>query len=51
MVRVNVMWFSSLVFSLVAAMLSILCKEWLDGYGVGNLFHVFSTWSQLKLPW
>jgi hypothetical protein len=34
-VRVNVMWFSSLIFSLVAAMLSILCKQWLDGYGVG----------------
>lgn len=33
-VRVNVMWFGSLVCSLVAALLSIQCKQWLDGYGV-----------------
>ncbi|KIM89056.1 hypothetical protein PILCRDRAFT_209819 [Piloderma croceum F 1598] len=37
-VRVNAMWFSSLIFSLVAAMLSIHCKQWLDGYGVDLVF-------------
>jgi len=31
-VRVNVMWFGSLVTSLTAALLSIRCKQWLDGY-------------------
>lgn len=36
-VRVNAMWFSSLIFSLVAALLSIHCKQWLDGYGVRDM--------------
>jgi len=36
-VRVNAMWFSSLIFSLVAALISIHCKQWLDGYGVRYL--------------
>lgn len=31
-VRVNAMWFGSLLFSLIAALLSIHCKQWLDGY-------------------
>lgn len=33
-VRVNTMWFGSLVMSLIAAGFSIHCKQWLDGYGV-----------------
>ncbi|KAL0961150.1 hypothetical protein HGRIS_006122 [Hohenbuehelia grisea] len=31
-VRVNAMWFGSLMFSLIAALLSIHYKQWLDGY-------------------
>jgi len=37
-IRVNVMWFGSLMTSLIAALLSIHCKQWLDGYGVDLLF-------------
>jgi hypothetical protein len=37
-VRVNAMWFGSLMTSLIAALLSIHCKQWLDGYGVDLLF-------------
>ncbi|KAF7982921.1 hypothetical protein HWV62_25202 [Athelia sp. TMB] len=37
-VRVNCMWFGSLMMSLVAALFSIHCKQWLDGYGVELAF-------------
>lgn len=33
-IRVNAMWFGSLILSLIAALFSIHCKQWLDGYGV-----------------
>jgi hypothetical protein len=33
-VRVNAMWFGSLILSLIAGLFSIHCKMWLDGYGV-----------------
>ncbi|KAI0755436.1 hypothetical protein BC629DRAFT_1271619, partial [Irpex lacteus] len=35
-VRLNMLWFSSLVFSLIAAALSILAKEWLREYLAGT---------------
>jgi len=37
-VRVNAMWFGSLILSLIAALVSIHCKMWLDGYGVKSPF-------------
>lgn len=35
-VRVNILWFTSLVFSLIAASLSILVKQWLREYLAGR---------------
>lgn len=35
-VRINVLWFTSLVFSLIAASLSILVKQWLRQYSTGK---------------
>jgi Family of unknown function (DUF6535) len=46
-VRVNAMWFSSLIFSLVAALLSIHCKQWLDGYGVRDMST--ANWNRLTV--
>jgi hypothetical protein len=37
-VRVNAMWFGSLILSLIAGLFSIHCKMWLDGYGVDLVF-------------
>jgi hypothetical protein len=37
-VRVNAMWFGSLILSLIAGLFSIHCKMWLDGYGVRRAF-------------
>jgi len=37
-VRVNAMWFGSLILSLLVALFSIHCKQWLDGYGVDLVF-------------
>jgi hypothetical protein len=41
-VRVNAMWFGSLILSLIAGLFSIHCKMWLDGSGVSirSLFRV-----------
>jgi len=37
-VRVNTMWFGSLILSLMAGLFSIHCKMWLDSYGADMIF-------------
>ena len=35
-IRINILWFASLVFSLIAASLSMLVKQWLREYLAGR---------------
>ncbi|KAF8895514.1 hypothetical protein BD779DRAFT_1466914 [Infundibulicybe gibba] len=48
-IRVNAMWFGSLIVSLIAALLCIHCKQWLDGYLADTVLHDrHSSLSDLK---